>query len=62
MLSKPERGAASLASGTAVRRVASWRMSKDSSRSDLVIPPSLFIADTRLEMISNVQGWRQTKS
>ena len=43
VLSNPERGAASLPSGTAASRVASWRTSTASSRSELVIVPSLFV-------------------
>ena len=52
VLSDPEQGAASLDSGTAARRVASWRTSATSSRSELVIVPYLFVEETRLAMMS----------
>ena len=62
VLSDPEQGAASLVSGTATSRVASWRTSAASSKSKLVIVPSLFVEETRSEMISAGQGWRHTRS
>ena len=62
VLSNPERGAASLASGTDVSRVASWRTSAASSKSEFVIVPSLFIDDTRSAMMSSGQGWRHARS
>ena len=62
VLSDPERGAASLASGTAASRVASWRKSAVSSRSKFVIVPSLFVEETRSAMMSAGQGWHYTRS
>ena len=62
VLSDPERGASSLASSTAASRVASWRTSTVSYRSELVIVPSLFVEDTRLAMMSTSQGWSHTRS
>ena len=62
VFSDPERGAARLASGTAMIRVASWRTSAASSRSELVIVPSLFVEEMRSEMMSTGQGWRHTIS
>ena len=56
VLSYPEQGAANLASGTALSRVASWRTRAESSRSELVIVPSLFVDETRLAMMSAGQG------
>ena len=53
MLSDPEREAASLASGTAASRVASWRTRAASFRSELVIIPSLFVDKTKTEMMSS---------
>ena len=62
VLYDPDRGAASLASGTAVSRFASWRTSAASSKSELVIVPSLFVEETRSAMMSASQGWRHTRS
>ena len=62
VLSYPEQGAASLASGTAASRVALWKTSAASSRSELVIVPSLFTEERRSEMMSAGQGWRYTRS
>ena len=62
MLSKPEQGANSLASGTAVSRVTSWRTGATSSRSELVIALYLFVEETSLAMMSAGQGWRHTRS
>ena len=62
VLSDPERGVASLASGTAGSMVASWRTSVASFRSELVIVPSLFVEETRSAMMSAGQGWRHTRS
>ena len=56
VLSDPERGAASLDSGTAASRVASWRKSATISRSELVIFPSLFVEETRSAMMSAGKG------
>ena len=52
VLSNPERGAASLASGTSASRVASWRTSTTSSKSEFVIVPSLFVEESRSAMMS----------
>ena len=60
--SNPGQGVASMASGTAVSRVASLRTSAASSRLELVIVSSLFMDDTRSEMMSSGQGWRHTRS
>ena len=62
VFSDPERGAARLASGTAMIRVASWRTSAASSRSELVIVPSLFAEETKSAMMYAGQGWRHTRS
>ena len=62
VLSDPERGAASLASGTAAIRVASWRTSATSSKSEFVIVPSLFVEETRSAVMPAGQGWRHTRS
>ena len=62
VLSYPERGAVSLDYGTAASRVALWKTSAASSRSELVIVPSLFVEERRLEMMSAGQGWRYTRS
>ena len=57
VLFEPEQGTASLASGTDTSRVASWRTRAASSKSELVIAPSLFADETRLAMMSDGQGW-----
>ena len=62
VLSDPERGAASLASGTAASRVALWRTNLARSKSEFVIVPSLFVNETRLAMMSGGQGWCHTRS
>ena len=62
VLSRPEREAASLASGTAASRVASWTTSAASSRSELVIVPSLFVKVKRSAMMYAGQGWTHTRS
>ena len=62
VLYDPEKETSSLASGTAARRVASLRTSMSSSRSDLVIVPSLFVDETRLETMSASQRWHHIKS
>ena len=62
LLSEPEWGVSSLTSGTAVRRVSSWRTSAAISRSELVIIPSLSVVETKLATVFADQGLRQTKS
>ena len=62
VLSNPEQGAAILASSTAAIRVALWRTSAASSRSELVIVSSLFVEETRSAMMSAGQVRRHTRS
>ena len=62
VLSKIEQSVASISSGTYARRLASSKTSAESYRSELVIVPSLIIAERSIAMMSSGQGWRQTKS
>ena len=57
MISDLERGAAMRTYGTAARSVALCRTSASNSRSELVIVPSLFVEETRLEIMSSGQEW-----
>ena len=61
VLYEPERGAAMLALGTALRRVASCKTSVASSISELVIVPWGLVDDTKLAKMSGGQGSRHTR-
>ena len=61
VLSDPECGAAMCVVGNSTRRVVLWRTSTASSGLEFVIVPSIFVDETKYEMISGGQGWRHTK-